>query len=113
MEIFTPEEFSDEEQSAAFGLIRRQWELPAHALGAQEQRENALREALVARVGRMLNDHFGTLVHALRRLDVREKDFHAAMQLPNNKEIAEALAALILAREFEKARTRKKYRSGE
>lgn len=94
--------------------IEQQWELPFSpeniSLEAQEANEARFREALTERVQEMLTHHFDRLVHALRRLDVRERDFHAAMQLPNTREMAEALTMLILQREWEKSESRRKFR---
>jgi hypothetical protein len=51
------------------------------------------------------------LIHALYRLDIREKDFHAAMEGHSLEEIAASLAEIILHRELEKAAWREKYRN--
>lgn len=94
--------------------IEQQWELPTTTqhmtLEEQEAYERNLHEILSERVLEMLNHQFDRLVHAVRRLDVRERDFHAAMQLPNSREIAGALASLILQREYEKSESRRKFR---
>lgn len=102
--------FSPETRLDALAHIRSQWALPELSLEAQEAQEEAFRRALSNKIEDMLNNHFGQLVHAIRRLDVREKDFHAAMHLDSSAEIAEALAVLILQREYEKAESRRKYR---
>jgi hypothetical protein len=103
--------FSPETRLNALAHIRRQWTLPELSLEAQEAQEEALHRALASQVEDMLNNHFGQLVHALRRLDVRENDFHAAMHVGSSAEIAEALTVLILQREYEKAESRRRYKT--
>ena len=70
-------------------------------------RREVLLQQLTALVGWLLREDFTRLVNTLYRIDVRERDFHAAMQAATP---AEALAEAILNRLIEKAETRIRYR---
>ena len=70
----------------------------------------ALKERLASRLIEFLDYDMEGLINLVYRLDIREKDFDAAMRGPSTRIIAEQLAELIIRRELEKAYTRKLYR---
>ena len=92
--------------------IEKQWQISPfyseNEFGAQRE---ALKERLAGRLIECLSEDLASLINALYRLDIRERDFQAAMQGHSLPEIAVALAEIIIDREIEKATWREKYRN--
>jgi hypothetical protein len=59
----------------------------------------------------LLNGNFEKLLQILYRVDVSQKKFEEAMQLPNLTESALQIANLIIERELEKVTWRMKYKA--
>lgn len=87
--------------------LQQQWGLNILSGGDLD----SLRIALAVHLEWMLGNEVERLVQAMYRLDVPEKLFHQAMRLPSRHEQAEALAELVLVREFKRAETWLKYSS--
>ncbi|MCC5944172.1 MAG: hypothetical protein JJT94_04505 [Bernardetiaceae bacterium] len=74
------------------------------------QTYEALKHYLYAHVLKLLKNNFEQLCQLLYRIDVSEKHLAEAMQLPTLELIAEKLTLKILEREYQKYRSREKYR---
>lgn len=92
--------------------IEKQWAVakiePENGFEAQLE---SLKAQLTLQVIDYLKDDMAYLINALYRLDIREKDFHAAMEGDSLQEIGASLAEVIIQRELEKAASRQKYRN--
>lgn len=92
--------------------INKYWEL---STGEDSTDYKYLLQALKSQLSKQLSYYLDSdmeyLINTLYRRDIREKDFHMAMQQPSIPQIADALAEVIIKRELEKAYTRAKYRT--
>ncbi len=70
----------------------------------------ALEAYIATHVARMLRESPEPLMQLLYRLDVAEHHLHDALKLGNNEAAATYLAQHIVARELQKAETRRRYR---
>ncbi len=92
-------------------VLSRNWEIETMP-GDPGSNETFVLALLESRIEEMLKSEMGTLVNAMYRLDIHEGLFHQAMALPSGKEKAQALARLVLDREYQKAESRLKYKQG-
>jgi hypothetical protein len=91
--------------------ISRKWDIAFPALPDPEACYRELQQQLSLAVEALLLDDMARLINIMYRLDIREKDFDAAMAREGIGEMAAAIAELILNREIEKAHSRKAYRN--
>ena len=92
--------------------IGKEWQLPAFSPENElDTQVEALKERLTGRLIDYLSHDMEFVINTLYRLDIRERDFHAAMQGRSLREIAASLAEIIIRRELEKAAWREKYRN--
>lgn len=94
--------------------INKDWELSINEGPTDyEYFLQTLKSQLSKQLCYYLDSDMEYLINTLYRRDIREKDFHAAMQQSSLSQIADALAEVIIKRELEKAYTRAKYRNKE
>jgi hypothetical protein len=70
-----------------------------------------LKEKLTGLINGLLHKDYHRLLNAMYRLDIDEKLFRDAFSGMHSPGVASRLADLVIKREIEKARTRKKYRT--
>lgn len=95
-------------------LIRSEFDLVpvARGLDAPDLAYMTLKRVLAARIVEMLRSEFERLLAVLYRVDVGEDKARAALKERDSQVAAERLAELIIARQLEKAETRRRRRPG-
>ena len=88
----------------------RDMDLDAEGDFLQSQDLKLFREKLTEVINILLHRDYHRLLNAMYRLDINEKLFREAMSGMHSPNVASRLADLVIDREIEKIKTRKKYR---
>ncbi len=70
---------------------------------------NGLKNYLKAAISRLLDNDFNRLINAMYRIDIPEDQLADALNTPDPSRVASKIADLVIQRELQKVRTRKKY----
>ena len=81
------------------------------ALAAEEEKFRALRELLIRRIEELAEKDMQKLLWILYRIDVSEKKLNETLKQTPPEKFAAVMADMIIARQVEKAESRKKYNS--
>ena len=84
--------------------------LPAE--GSDNEKMRVIRELLIQRIDELLHNDVEKLKWILYRIDVNEKKLHQALQ-NSEADAATVMADMIIARQIEKAESRKKFGGNE
>jgi hypothetical protein len=92
------------------------FEIDAQHLPATDNQEEQLRyirQLLVARIDELIRTDFDKLKWILYRIDINEKKLTEALKADSEADAASIMADMIIARQIEKAESRKKFGDNE
>ncbi len=95
-------------------------ELVVHDFRLEEKRDALIskniqefREKLSNLINYMLDNDFEKLLNAMYRLDINEDSFKMVLSNQNTLNVAQDIADLVIEREMQKVKSRRKYREGK
>lgn len=78
----------------------------------QEEQLRAIRQLLIQRIDELIRTDFDKLKWILYRIDINEKKLTEALKGDSGADAASIMADMIIARQIEKAESRKKFGQG-
>ncbi len=91
-------------------LIQKDLALPSTTINELiEINLKDLKKYLESAISELLDNDFNRLVNAMYRIDISEKQLADALNTPKPSQVASKIAELVIQRELQKVRTRKRY----
>ncbi len=92
------------------GIIVKDMQLEMEADLLKSDDMEMFRQKLIEVINLLLHKDYHRLVNAMYRLDIDEKSFRDVISGLHSPNVAARLAELIISRELEKVKTRRKYK---
>jgi len=98
------------EVTNTLALIQKDLDLPdSQIIESPEFDFDGLKNYLESAISKLLDEDFNRLLNAMYRIDIREDQLADALNTTDQSQVATKIADLIIQRELQKVRSRKKY----